>query len=56
MTEFHDALEWRPLEAREHAQWAALPVLVSHAQASTAAFAEMLHAAALANRSAAFQR
>jgi len=43
MTEFHDALEWRPLEAREHAQWAALPGLVSHAQASTAAFAEMLH-------------
>jgi phenylacetate-CoA ligase len=42
MTEFHDALETRAPEVREAALMAALPGVVAHAKADTAAFAELL--------------
>jgi phenylacetate-CoA ligase len=42
MTEFLDALEQRPPAQREREQFAALPALVAHAQASAPALAEIL--------------
>ena len=42
MSKFFDALETRSPDEREAAQMAALPVQVAHAQANSAAFAELL--------------
>ena len=42
MTHFFDALETRSPDEREAAQMAALPVQIAHAQANSAAFAELL--------------
>ena len=55
MTEFYDALETRPQEARERALLAALPAQVAHAQKASRAFAEILRgvdAAAVTTREA----
>ncbi len=42
VTQHYDALETRPPEIREAAQLAALPTRIAHAQARSAAFAEIL--------------